>query len=125
MKTEQLRTRWRAAMMPSYGTPPVVLDRGAGVRVWDVDGREYLDFVGGIATSSLGHAHPAIVDAVARQVARLAHSSNLAIHEPGVRLAETLLDLVGADGRVTHALLLEIFTTEGIGTMVVPAKESA
>jgi acetylornithine/N-succinyldiaminopimelate aminotransferase len=103
MNTEQLQTRWDAAMMPSYGTPPLAVDHGAGVRVWDVDGREYLDFIGGIATSSLGHAHPAIVDAVSRQVARLAHSSNLAIHEPGVRLAETLLDLVGADGRVFFA----------------------
>ncbi|HYU65717.1 MAG TPA: aminotransferase class III-fold pyridoxal phosphate-dependent enzyme, partial [Jatrophihabitantaceae bacterium] len=103
MNTEQLQTRWDAAMMPSYGTPPLAVDHGAGVRVWDVDGREYLDFVGGIATSSLGHAHPAIVDAVSRQVARLAHSSNLAIHEPGVRLAETLLDLIGADGRVFFA----------------------
>jgi len=103
MNTEHLQTRWRDAIMPSYGIPPLALDHGAGVRVWDVDGREYLDFIGGIATSSLGHAHPAIVDAVSRQVARLAHSSNLAIHEPGVRLAETLLDLVGADGRVFFA----------------------
>src|SRR5207249_5181082 len=60
-------------------------------------------FIAGIATSSLGHAHPAIVEAVSRQVARLAHSSNLAIHEPGVKLAETLLDLLGADGRVFFA----------------------
>src|SRR5262249_62120099 len=79
--------------------PPLAIDHGAGVRVWDVDGREYLDFVAGIATSSLGHAHPAVVEAVCTQVARLAHASNLAIHEPGVRLAERLLELVGADGR--------------------------
>ncbi len=89
-RTEELQQRWAAAMMPNYGTPPLAIDHGAGVRVWDVDGREYLDFIGGIATSSLGHAHPAIVEAVSAQVARLAHSSNLAIHEPGVRLAETL-----------------------------------
>jgi acetylornithine/N-succinyldiaminopimelate aminotransferase len=95
-----LTERWDAAMMPTYGTPPLAIDHGAGVRVWDGDGREYLDFVAGIATSSLGHAHPAVVEAVCAQVARLAHSSNLAIHEPGVRLAERLLELLGADGRV-------------------------
>jgi acetylornithine aminotransferase len=98
-----LAQRWDAAMMPNYGTPPIALDHGAGVRVWDVDGREYLDLVAGIAVSSLGHAHPAVVEAVSTQVARLAHSSNLAIHEPGVRLAERLLELVGSDGRVFFA----------------------
>jgi acetylornithine aminotransferase len=98
-----LNDRWNAAMMPSYGTPPLVVDHGKGVRVWDIDGHEYLDFVAGIAVSSLGHAHPAVVEAVSTQVARLAHSSNLAIHEPGVRLAERLLELVGADGRVFFA----------------------
>ncbi len=85
-------------MMRNYGTPPIALDHGDGVRVWDVDGREYLDFVGGIAVSSLGHAHPAIVAAVTEQVGRLAHTSNLAMHEPGVRLAERLVELLGAAG---------------------------
>jgi acetylornithine/N-succinyldiaminopimelate aminotransferase len=98
-----LAQRWDAVMMPTYGTPPIAIDHGAGIRVWDVDGREYLDLVAGIATSSLGHAHRAVVEAVCMQVARLAHSSNLAIHEPGVRLAERLLELVGADGRVFFA----------------------
>jgi acetylornithine/N-succinyldiaminopimelate aminotransferase len=98
-----LAQRWDAVMMPTYGTPPIAIDHGAGIRVWDVDGREYLDLVAGIATSSLGHAHPAVVEAVCTQVVRLAHSSNLAIHEPGVRLAERLLELVGADGRVFFA----------------------
>jgi acetylornithine/N-succinyldiaminopimelate aminotransferase len=98
-----MQDRWNAVMMPNYGTPSLAIDRGDGVRVWDVEGREYLDFVAGIATSSLGHAHPAVIAAVSAQVARLAHSSNLAIHEPGLRLAERLLDLVGADGRVFFA----------------------
>ena len=99
----QLQSRWDAVMMPNYGTPPIAIDHGDGVRVWDVDGREYLDFVGGIAVSALGHAHPAIVDAVTRQVAQLAHTSNLAIHEPGVALAERLVELVGLPGRVFFA----------------------
>jgi acetylornithine/N-succinyldiaminopimelate aminotransferase len=95
-----LASRWDAVMMPNYGTPPIALDHGAGVRVWDVDGREYLDFVAGIAVSSLGHAHPAIVEAVSTQVGRIAHTSNLAIHEPGVRLAERLVELLGVPARV-------------------------
>ena len=95
--------RWDAVMMPNYGTPPIALDHGRGVRVWDIDGREYLDFVGGIAVSSLGHAHPAIVEAVCGQVGRLAHTSNLAIHEPGIELAERLVALLGLPARVFFA----------------------
>ena len=98
-----LTDRWDAVMMPNYGTPPIEIARGDGVRVWDTDGREYLDFVAGIAVSSLGHAHPAVVEAVGRQVMTLAHTSNLAIHEPGVRLAERLVELIGVPGRVFFA----------------------
>jgi acetylornithine/N-succinyldiaminopimelate aminotransferase len=95
--------RWDAVMMRNYGTPPIALDRGEGVRVWDVDGNAYLDFVGGIAVSALGHAHPAIVAAVSAQVGRLAHTSNLAMHEPGLRLAERLLERLALPGRVFFA----------------------
>jgi acetylornithine/N-succinyldiaminopimelate aminotransferase len=101
--TAELRARWDAAMMPNYGTPPLAVDHGQGVRLWDLDGRAYLDFVAGIAVSALGHAHPAVVAAVQEQVGRLAHTSNLLIHEPGVRLAERLLELTGGDGRVFFA----------------------
>jgi acetylornithine aminotransferase len=87
-------------MMPNYGTPPIAIDHGSGVRVWDADGTEYLDYVAGIAVSSLGHAHPAVVAAVTEQVGKLAHSSNLYIHEPGVRLAERLVELLGVPARV-------------------------
>ncbi|SOD73778.1 acetylornithine aminotransferase [Jatrophihabitans sp. GAS493] len=99
----ELRSRWGAVMMNNYGTPPIALSRGAGVSVWDADGNEYLDFVGGIAVSSLGHAHPAIVAAVSEQVTRLAHTSNLVIHEPGVRLAEKLQELLGDGARTFFA----------------------
>ena len=95
-----LRKRFEAAMMPNYGTPPLALARGEGCRVWDADGNRYLDLIAGIAVSALGHAHPAIVDAVASQAAKLAHTSNLFVHEPGVQLAERLLGLLNADGRV-------------------------
>ena len=98
--TREMRARWDAVMMRNYGTPPVALAHGAGARVWDVDGREYLDLIGGIAVSSLGHAHPAVVEAVSRQVATLAHSSNLAMHEPGIALAERLSALVPGGARV-------------------------
>jgi acetylornithine/N-succinyldiaminopimelate aminotransferase len=98
-----LTDTWNAVMMPNYGTPPLELDHGQGVRVWDTDGREYLDFVGGIAVSALGHAHPAVVNAVTEQVAKIAHTSNLYIHAPGVRLAERLIDLLGTSGRVFFA----------------------
>jgi acetylornithine/N-succinyldiaminopimelate aminotransferase len=92
--------RFEAALMPTYGRPPVALARGEGCAVWDVDGRRYLDFIAGIAVSSLGHAHPALVEAVSRQVATIAHTSNLFLHQPEVLLAENLLALLGHDGRV-------------------------
>jgi acetylornithine/N-succinyldiaminopimelate aminotransferase len=94
-----LRKRFEAAMMPNYGTPPLALARGEGCRVWDADGNAYLDMIGGIAVSALGHGHPALVEAVSQQVAALAHTSNLFVHEPGVRLAERLVTLLGG-GRV-------------------------
>lgn len=97
---DALSKRFEAAFMPNYGVPPVALARGEGSRVWDVDGREYLDLIGGIAVSSLGHAHPALVAAVSTQVATLAHTSNLFLHEPEVLLAERLLGLLGAPARV-------------------------
>jgi len=98
--TEELATRWSAVMMGNYRTPPVALARGAGSTVWDVDGTEYTDLLGGIATTILGHAHPAVVHAITAQAQLLGHVSNLAMHEPGVRLAERLLELAGRPGRV-------------------------
>ncbi|WP_433226959.1 acetylornithine transaminase [Microtetraspora malaysiensis] len=86
--------------MPNYGVPPIALARGEGTAVWDLDGRRYLDLIGGIAVSSLGHGHPALVEAVSRQVATLAHTSNLFLHEPEVLLAERLGGLLGAPARV-------------------------
>jgi acetylornithine/N-succinyldiaminopimelate aminotransferase len=99
-ESEALRKRFEAAMMPNYGTPPLALARGEGCWVWDADGNRYLDLIAGIAVSALGHAHPAIVNAVSAQVGRIAHTSNLFVHEPGVALAERLLGLLSADGRV-------------------------
>ncbi|GAA3862588.1 acetylornithine transaminase [Streptomyces sedi] len=100
MSNESLHARWQASLMDNYGLPRVPLTRGEGARFWDADGREYLDFVGGIAVNSLGTAHPAVVEAVSRQVASLGHVSNLFVAEPPVALAERLLELAGRPGRV-------------------------
>jgi acetylornithine aminotransferase len=107
-RTQSWQARWDDALMGNYGTPPVVLARGSGATVWDVDGREYVDLLGGIAVNLLGHAHPAVVEAVTRQVATLGHTSNLAAHAPGIELAERLRQLIGAgpDSRV-------LFTNSG------------
>jgi len=99
-ETVALQKRFEAALMPNYGLPPVAISRGAGCRVWDPDGREYLDLIAGIAVSSLGHAHPALVEAVSSQVARVAHTSNLFLHEREIELAEKLLCLLGGSPSV-------------------------
>ncbi|MET8168291.1 acetylornithine transaminase [Streptomyces sp. NPDC005329] len=100
MSNEELTARWQGALMNNYGTPLLPLVRGAGSRVWDADGKEYLDFVGGIAVNALGHAHPAVVEAVSRQIGSLGHISNFFMAEPTVTLAERLLQQFGRDGRV-------------------------
>ncbi|MEU9342198.1 acetylornithine transaminase [Streptomyces sp. NPDC048278] len=100
MSNQELTARWQGALMNNYGTPRLPLARGEGARVWDTEGHEYLDFVGGIATNALGHAHPAIVEAVSKQIASLGHVSNLFMAEPTVALAERLIQLFGREGRV-------------------------
>ncbi|MCW2522937.1 MAG: aspartate aminotransferase family protein [Frankiales bacterium] len=100
----ELQQRWQSVMMDTYGVPPIALISGRGCRVVDSEGSSYLDFIAGIAVSSLGHAHPALIEAVSTQVATIAHTSNLFIHEPGVALAEKLRELVGhPDARVFFA----------------------
>jgi acetylornithine/N-succinyldiaminopimelate aminotransferase len=106
--TEELQDRFARALMGNYGIPPVALVRGKGCQVWDADGREYTDLIAGIAVSALGHAHPAITEAVTRQVNSIAHTSNLFLHEGEIALAERLLGLLAvagrpADGRVFFA----------------------
>lgn len=96
----QWRDRWNAVMIGNYGTPALALVRGSGMVVTDADGRDYLDFLAGIAVNTLGHSHPAIADAVAQQARDLVHVSNLAIQPRGVELAERLVALTGWDARV-------------------------
>jgi acetylornithine aminotransferase len=80
--------------MNTFGAPQLVLARGKGTHVWDEDGREYVDLLGGIAVNALGHAHPAVIEAVTRQLSTLGHVSNFFATEPQIALAERLLDLV-------------------------------
>jgi acetylornithine aminotransferase len=87
-------------MMDNYGTPPLALASGDGAVVTDVDGKTYLDLLGGIAVNLLGHRHPAVIDAVTRQLNTLGHTSNLYATEPGIALAEALVGLLGADAEV-------------------------
>ena len=90
------------AMMKSAPTPGALLVRGEGCYVWDVDGTKYLDFLGGIAVNSLGHAHPVLVKAVSEQVASLVHISNLFASPQQIGLAQALTRITGAgsQGRV-------------------------
>ncbi|GAA2384677.1 acetylornithine transaminase [Gordonia cholesterolivorans] len=97
--TAPLQQRWSAALMNNYGTPPVALVRGDGAVVYDADGREYLDLLGGIAVNALGHANPAIVEAVTAQLSTLGHVSNLYISQPVVELGERLCAAVGHGAR--------------------------
>ncbi|GBE67839.1 acetylornithine aminotransferase [Mycobacterium sp. MFM001] len=98
--TQDMQQRWSAVMMNNYGVPPVALASGDGTVVTDVDGNSYLDLLGGIAVNVLGHRHPAVIDAVTRQMSTLGHTSNLYANEPALQLAEALVGLLGADARV-------------------------
>ncbi|GAA1766050.1 acetylornithine transaminase [Luedemannella helvata] len=98
-----LTQRWEAAVMPNYGVPNVALVRGDGATLTGEDGTSYVDFLGGIAVNVLGHAHPAIIEAVTRQLATLGHVSNLYASPPAVTLAEKLLSLAGRPGKVFFA----------------------
>ncbi len=92
--------RYGSALMNTFGTPGLMLTRGEGAHVWDDQGNEYVDLLGGIAVNSLGHAHPALVRAVSQQLATLGHVSNLFASEPQIALAERLVGLLGGNARV-------------------------
>lgn len=92
--TEAWITRWDDSLMTTYGTPAIVLERGQGCKVWDVDGNEYLDLLAGIAVTSIGHAHPALVSAVSDQMQSLIHTSNFYGHPRTIELSERLKEIV-------------------------------
>ena len=86
---------WGNTLQPNYGTPPISLVKGKGVIVYDADGKKYLDFLGGIATNLLGHAHPAIIKAVTKQISTLSHVSNFYMHPQVLQLAQSLQKMTG------------------------------
>ncbi len=100
-RAEQIRALFDRYVAPTYRRS-LVLSHGSGSFVWDTDGRRYLDFGGGIAVTSLGHAHPRITDAITRQASRLTHVSNLFHTEPQGLLARKLVELTGP-GKVFFA----------------------
>lgn len=93
--TNDWQGHWNAALFETYGTPPRELVSGRGTIVTDAEGNEYLDLLSGIAVNALGHAHPAIVDAVTNQIATLSHTSNLFAHPQVIKFAERLKGLLG------------------------------
>src|SRR5436309_15304540 len=90
MSNQELVARAQAVLFQNYRTQPVALVRGAGTHVWDADGKRYLDFIGGIATVSVGHSNPRVREALIEQSKLIWHASNLYVTEPQVRLAEKL-----------------------------------
>ena len=102
MPTEQPSTAelYARHVVPTYGRFPLCLARGKGARVWDEDGREYLDFTSGIAVNAIGHAHAALQKAIAEQAGELIHTSNLFLTRPQALLAARLEKMVGARGKV-------------------------
>ena len=95
MTNKKYLTRWDSSLQNNYGKPAITLVKGKGIVVTDADGKSYLDFLGGIATSILGHAHPAIVKAVTKQVSTLSHVSNFYAHPNAIALAEKLTKMTG------------------------------
>ena len=95
MKNAQVSTAWKKALQDNYGVPSISLVKGKGSEVYDVEGKKYLDLLGGIATNVLGHAHPAIVKAVSKQVGTLGHVSNFYAHPNVVELAQKLASMTG------------------------------
>ena len=95
MTNKTMINRWSNSVQNNYGSPSIALVKGKGLVVTDADGKQYLDFLGGIATNILGHAHPAIVKAVSKQVSILSHVSNFYVHPNAVELAEKLASMTG------------------------------
>jgi len=95
MKNSQVSKTWEKVIQDNYGVPSIALVKGKGSEVYDVEGKKYLDLLGGIATNVLGHAHPAIVKAVSQQVGILGHVSNFYAHPNVVELAQKLASMTG------------------------------
>lgn len=98
MTNKKLINRWKTSVQNNYGTPSIALVKGSGIVVTDADGKKYLDFLGGIATNILGHAHPSVIKAVTKQISTLSHVSNFYAHPNAIELAEKLSLMTGDKG---------------------------
>jgi acetylornithine aminotransferase len=104
MKNKDYKQLWSENLMSNYSVPTITLVKAKGCVVQDADGKKYLDMLGGIATSILGHAHPVVVTAVSRQIKTLSHVSNFYSHPNAIELAQILIRLTGKkDSRVFFA----------------------
>lgn len=125
MLTDELEQFSSKYLMPTYARIPISIVRGHGCKVYDAEGREYLDFVGGIAVNALGHGHPDLVHAIEKQARHLIHASNLYYSEPQVQLAQQLVELSfgdkvffgnsGAEANEAAIKLARKFATEQFG----------
>ena len=97
MKTKELIENEKNYLMQTYTRPDMILDKGEGMKVWDLEGRQYYDFIGGIAVNALGYSHPKLVQAIKNQVEKLIHCSNLYYSEPQIILAQMLVELSCGD----------------------------
>ncbi len=91
------RDQYDQVLFPNYSPLLIIPDRGEGARLWDTEGREYIDFAAGIAVSALGHAHPALIEALTKQAKKFWHVSNLMATAPAVELAQQLVDCTFAE----------------------------
>ena len=97
MGSKELITDEQKYLVHTYNRPPMVLEHGEGLKVWDLEGRLYYDFIGGIAVNSLGYSHPKVVDAISKQAAKIIHCSNLFYNAPQILIAKKLVELSFGD----------------------------
>jgi len=97
MRTKELIENEKKYLMQTYSRPDMVLDEGEGMRVWDLEGKQYYDFIGGIAVNALGYSHPKLVQAIKDQAEKLIHCSNLFYSEPQIILAQMLVEISCGD----------------------------
>ena len=125
---QEIATAASQSLLGNYRQAPIALVRGDGCELWDADGRRYLDLYGGIAVSSLGHAHPALVKAISQQAQQLLHTTNLVYNEPSVRLAQKLTSLTRLSDQGEPVLTRAFFCnsgTEAIEACVKLARRAA
>src|SRR5216117_2691675 len=123
MLTEELMQGAQKYLMDTYARYPLALARGKGTRVYDVEGREYLDFLAGVAVNVLGHCHPKVTQALQQQALRLFHTSNLFYTEPQVKLARRWAHTKHGAGRFEIVSMLNSFHGRTLATLTATGQE--